>query len=48
MKQKKRKEIRVVDPSQNVWDTVTKLAKQERRTIGKQAEHMIEIAIKYL
>ncbi len=36
----KRKEIRIVDPSPKVLDTVTKLSQKEKRTIGKQAEYM--------
>ena len=38
----KRNEIRIIDPSKQVWDVVTALAKKEKRTIGKQAEYMIE------
>lgn len=36
-----RKEIRIVDPSSDVWNMVVKLAKKEKRTIGKQAEYML-------
>ena len=37
----KRNEIRIVDPAKDVWDTIVKLAKKEKRTIGKQAEYML-------
>lgn len=42
----KRNEIRIVDPSKEVWETINKLAKEEKRTIGKQAEYIIEKYIK--
>ena len=35
-------EIRIVNPSQIVWDVVNKLAKKEKRFLGRQAEYMIE------
>ena len=38
----KRNEIRIIDPTKEIWETVNKLAKEEKRTIGKQAEYMIE------
>ncbi len=42
---KKRKEIRIVDPSKEIWETVSKLAEKEKRTKGKQAEYML---LKYI
>lgn len=42
---KKRKEIRIVDPSKDIWDMVSRLAKKEKRTIGKQGEFLIQFAL---
>ncbi len=37
-----RKEIRIVDPSDKVFEVVIGLAEKEKRSIGKQAEYMLE------
>ncbi len=42
----KRREIRIYDPEEKLLETVERLAKEEKRTIGKQAEYMISQYIK--
>ncbi len=38
----KRNEIRIVDPSKEIWDAVTTEADKNMRSNGKQAEFMIK------
>lgn len=45
-KKVKRREIRINDPSDVVYETVTKLAEENKRSSGKQAEFMLEEIIK--
>lgn len=46
MPMKNRKEIRIVNPDDKLFERIKKLAKENKRTIGKQAEFMLEKAIK--
>jgi hypothetical protein len=42
----KRKEIRILNPDIILLEQLSKLAKENKRTIGKQAEYMLEWFIK--
>lgn len=44
-KNKKRREIRILDPSDKVWNAVVKQSETNKRTNGKQAEFMLETYI---
>lgn len=41
-KKAKRNEIRITDPTDSVWMAVTQDAIKNKRTIGKEAETMLE------
>lgn len=43
---KKRSEIRIIDPPKELLEAIKKLAQEEKRTIGKQAEYLIELQLK--
>ena len=43
---KKIKEIRIVNPEEKVLEEIKRLAKENKRTMGKQAEFMLIEAIK--
>lgn len=43
---KNRKEIRIVNPDDKLFELIVKLAKENKRTLGKQAEYMIEQFVK--
>ena len=43
---KKRSEIRIIDPEKELLDSLIGLAKKEKRSIGKQAEVILELYFK--
>jgi len=44
----KGREIRIMNPSDDIFDAVVRLSEEEKRSIGKQAEYMISKYLKSL
>lgn len=41
----KRNEIRIIDPPKELFEAIKKMAKEEKRTMGKQAEYLLELQL---